>query len=603
MPKRVRSYRRLLIFFNVISCLMLLVFALIIFQQAKKNEHYDDWVIHSYEVVRTAHRIVNNAFETESAYRGYFLTGSGQFLHQVPLLETAINMDLGRLEKLLANNQDQQENLANIKTQFEHFKNMQDRQREIYVIGGASGLLVNDIQESQRLMNNLQQDLEKFISTELTHLQRRIATGKQEQIYHVSTIIIGTAISIIGLVVANALIVLLMSFGTSTARRLQDIEQLYGLVMQSMSDGLFDYDPVTKQIVYSSTYRQQLGYTVEELPDSVEKSFNQILHPDDFERVWAETRDYMERKIPVYSIAYRLRHKDGRWLWILARGVGTWDKDGKIIRLVGIHTDITAQKKTEEELRELNSEMETFTYIASHDLRSPLVNLKGFTKELENSLSEVKSGIQKAIAELPEPEQKKFRQALDVDIPESIDFIKNAIERMDMLTGAILNLSRIGRRVYKPTLVDMTDLITRYVQSQNYELSRNNTKIDIQPLPQVYADQLALEQIFGNVIDNAIKYLDPSRAGEIKVYSVENPTEHVFVVQDNGRGITANEHSKVFDLFRRARNAGNVRGAGMGLTFVKTAVRKMGGRIWYESQLDHGTMFYITLPKNSIAQG
>jgi signal transduction histidine kinase len=115
-------------------------------------------------------------------------------------------------------------------------------------------------------------------------------------------------------------------------------------------------------------------------------------------------------------------------------------------------------------------------------------------------------------------------------------------------------------------------------------------------LPVILSDAVALEQIFSNLLDNAIKYLEPSRKGSIAISFEILSDEITFSVRDNGRGIEGPDRHKVFEIFRRARNVGDERGLGMGLAYVKTTLRKMGGVIWFESGIESGTVFYFRLP-------
>lgn len=597
MYNKINSQKKLIAVLSILACVMLTIFAMVVLQQTKKNENYDAWVIHTYEVLRTASRIVNNISEIESSYRGYFLTSSEAFLVPVSVLQNGVYADLERLEKMVVDTPEKIVVVHSLQDLFNRYKNLQEIQRQIYVDAGSSGLFIADIKQSQKLMNVLKIELERFISEELKNLTRRIDLRKTEQFYHVSTIVSGAAISVLGLIATTLIIIMLISKSAKTARRLHDIEELYSVIIESTNDGVYDYDVVNDKMIFSATYEMQLGYDANELPEQMKENFRQLVHPDDYQRVIDTAILYMDRKISKYSVDYRMKHKEGYWLWMLDRAVGTWNKEGKLVRMIGIHTDITAQKKQEEALRELNAELESFTYIASHDLRSPLVNLKGFAKEIDNSMQEVKEVHHRIEDMIPKSDYQALTKAVEEDIPEALSFIDTSVERMDSLTNAILNLSRIGRRVYKPALLDMNDLVKRCLKNLQYETNENNIQMIVSEVPDVYADPLAMEQIFSNILDNAVKYLSKDRQGEIHISALETQNETIYAIRDNGRGIQDRDKEKIFDIFQRARNSGDVRGAGMGLAFVKASVRKMGGRIWFESELDKRTTFYIALPR------
>lgn len=265
-------------------------------------------------------------------------------------------------------------------------------------------------------------------------------------------------------------------------------------------------------------------------------------------------------------------------------------------RLVGARTDITAQKKREEDLKQLNADLEGFTYIASHDLRAPLVNLKGFALELQHAMGQIRPLLERACSNISPADRKIFAQVFEKDMPEAIGFVQSSVDRMDKLTGAILDLSRIGRREYHMQIIDTGALVRRCLDVLTYEISSRQIEIVCSTLPAVVSDPMALEQVFGNILENAVKYLQPGRPGHIDVSALVTPTETIFAVKDNGRGISEGDEKKVFDIFRRAGNVGDIRGAGMGMAYVRAALRRLGGRIWFQSTPGKGTVFYVSLP-------
>lgn len=402
-----------------------------------------------------------------------------------------------------------------------------------------------------------------------------------------------------GLLLVNAVILALIMRTRQAEGDLRESEDRFRIVLHSINDGIYDYNVSSGSIYYSSSYKAMLGYTHEEHPDSLE-SFNRLLHPDDYEKTWETFRCYASREIPDYSNVFRLRHKDGGWRWILSRGVGLRDKSGRMVRLIGTHTDITEQKEREERLKNMNADLESFTYIASHDLRSPLVNLKGFASEIEMDISHARQLIAKLSADTGSPEAGELERLLTEDIGESLHFIRSSVEKMDRLTSAILDLSRIGRRELCPEKVDTRKTIQRSLDTLRYEIDERGIEITLGELPDITVDPLSFEQIVGNILDNAVKYMDPSRSGRIEIEGAVLSAETQFSIRDNGLGIAEEDRPKVFDIFRRAGNSFGVRGAGMGMAYVKAAVRRLGGRIWFDSMPGQGTTFHFTVPHRAV---
>jgi signal transduction histidine kinase len=262
------------------------------------------------------------------------------------------------------------------------------------------------------------------------------------------------------------------------------------------------------------------------------------------------------------------------------------------------------------DLREANDEIQRFAYIVSHDLRSPLVNIMGFTSELE----ELRNNIFRRIAALAqaeieprpvpaadaEPELHGQDQQLSADFSEALGFIKSSIAKMDRLITAILNLTREGQRRFEPVRIDTRELIEGIVKTLAHQADEARAEIRLAPLPPVVSDRLALEQIFSNLIDNAIKYLKPGVPGEIAVRGRTKLGFAVFEISDNGRGIDPKDHQRIFDLFRRAGTQDRP-GQGIGLAHVRALVRRLGGTMSVSSELNHGSTFTITLPINWTA--
>ncbi len=273
-----------------------------------------------------------------------------------------------------------------------------------------------------------------------------------------------------------------------------------------------------------------------------------------------------------------------------------------------LNLEVTVDERTAD-LREANNEIQRFAYIVSHDLRSPLVNIMGFTSELEELRTDIFkriAALQRAVASVPpspvgegeaEPVLEGEDRQLLQEFSEALDFIKSSIAKMDRLISAILNLTREGRREFEPVRIDTRELIEAIVTTVAHQAAEAEAQIRIEPLPEITSDRLALEQIFSNLIDNALKYLKPGVPGDISIRGRTKLGFAVFEITDNGRGIDPKDHQRIFDLFRRAGTQDRP-GQGIGLAHVRTLVRRLGGTMSVSSELDRGSTFTITLPIN-----
>ncbi|WP_404365605.1 CHASE3 domain-containing protein [Sphingomonas sp. MMS24-J45] len=248
------------------------------------------------------------------------------------------------------------------------------------------------------------------------------------------------------------------------------------------------------------------------------------------------------------------------------------------------------------DLTRANEEIQRFAYIVSHDLRSPLVNVMGFTAELEGAIAPLGELVARAEERAPDIVSEEARLAAREDLPEAIGFIRSSTQKMDRLINAILKLSREGRRVIAPEPLDLTAMIDGIADSLTQQLHQRGAEIIVQqPLPGIVSDRLAIEQIFSNLIENAVKYLDPKRAGRIEVRGKREGARVTFEIADNGRGIAPHDHQRVFDLFRRSGNQDQP-GEGIGLAHVRTLAYRLGGVIDVASELGQGATFRLTLP-------
>lgn len=250
------------------------------------------------------------------------------------------------------------------------------------------------------------------------------------------------------------------------------------------------------------------------------------------------------------------------------------------------------------DLMRANEEIQRFAYIVSHDLRAPLVNVMGYTSELEQAGKVVDKAI--ADAEKTRAVDAAVVMAVREDMPEAIGFIRASTEKMDRLINAILKLSREGRRNLAPETLDMTAMAQGIANSVHHQTEASGARIEVQPLPEIESDRISMEQIVGNLIDNAVKYLDHGRPGEI-VVSGEDVAGGwvVYRVADNGRGIAPRDHERIFELFRRSGKQDRS-GEGLGLAFVRNSVRRLGGTIDVESELGKGSTFLLKFPKRLI---
>ncbi|WP_321928358.1 sensor histidine kinase [Paraburkholderia guartelaensis] len=250
-----------------------------------------------------------------------------------------------------------------------------------------------------------------------------------------------------------------------------------------------------------------------------------------------------------------------------------------------------------ENLRQQTQENEMFIHGVSHDLRAPLVNLQGFSRELNHACIDLRERIAKSSLSLEA--RARIERTINEDIGEALRYLQTAVLRASHIIDALLRLARVGRVEYRRQRVSVQELVQRVVDAMHASIRARGAQVSVQTLPDVWGDPTALEQVFANLIGNALNYLDPARDGRVEIGTAHAPpgveSLQIFYVRDNGLGIPEVGLPRLFQAFQRMH--GNVApGEGIGLALVRRVVERHGGRVWVESTEGEGTTFYLTLP-------
>jgi len=393
-------------------------------------------------------------------------------------------------------------------------------------------------------------------------------------------------------------------------------------ILDIAEDGIVTVNPRQEIVLFNRGASKLFGFA----PEEVLGQHLNILIPNTYHAVHQGHMEAFARS-PVVSRqmsergAVMGRHKDGSEfpieITISRSGAGGDTLFTAIIR------DVTERKQYEEtilrlnqglearvrerteelaernlQLLQKNEEIETFVYSVSHDLRSPLVNLEGFSEELALTVRDLRKML--GDDRTPVDVRQKAEAILEGGMMESVQFIRAAMGRLSRIIDALLRLSRAGRVEYHARFVNPTPIARRVVASMHRTVEERGAIVVVDELPPAWADPLAIEQVFANLIGNALVYLDPSRPGriEVGVHEEESGDEFVtYYVRDNGLGIPAAYLPRLFRAFQRL-HADRAQGEGMGLAIVRRVLERVGGRIRAESTPGEGSTFYFTLPRN-----
>ena len=266
---------------------------------------------------------------------------------------------------------------------------------------------------------------------------------------------------------------------------------------------------------------------------------------------------------------------------------------GAVQFMANVSLDITERKRAEDVISAKNQELENYLYIASHDLRSPLVNIQGFSQRLQKQMDLIKVALEDCT--LP-PAAKADIDAITGDgIPKTLNFIFSSVIKMDTLLNGLLHISRTGRALMTINEIDINRLFQTIIANFNFHLTQLGATITAKDMPSCYGDENLLSSLFSNIIANAIKYHDKNRRLVIEVTAQKQLRKVIYSIRDNGLGIEPRHLEKIWDIFYRVDSTLADAGEGLGLSIVKIIAEKHKGRVWVESAIGKGSVFYVEL--------
>lgn len=360
-------------------------------------------------------------------------------------------------------------------------------------------------------------------------------------------------------------------------------EERYRLISSVTSDYVFSNVQNEKgEIILNwvaGAFEQISGYTVDEF--NARGGWVSTIHPDDIEKD-AHDMEQLHRNEAVVS-EVRTIHKDGSIRWVRNYVHPLWDSQkGELVGIYGAVQDVTERKRIEQErenlIRELeakNAELEQFTYTVSHDLKAPLITIRGF------------------LGYLSQDARSRNIERLEGDIRR----ISEAADKMQKLLNDLLELSRVGRVMNEAVEIDLDQLVIEACQLVHGRLQERGVELKVKnPLPKVFGDHQRLLEVFQNLIDNAAKFTIGQDQPRVEIGQATSKHEGfaTLYVRDNGIGIASQFHEKIFGLFNRLNPS--IEGTGVGLPLVKRIVEFHGGEVWVESAAGEGATFYFTLP-------
>ncbi len=376
---------------------------------------------------------------------------------------------------------------------------------------------------------------------------------------------------------------------TAAQSKLRSSQERLALALKAGRAGTFDWD-IRNNINHWSPEIEELYRVPQGKFGGTFEAWEGLVFPEDLAAAKAAIEASL--KSGAFFCEWRVRRSDGGTMWLAASAIVLFGNDGAPERMIGVNVDITPRKAAETEVRRLNAELEqrvvertaqleeankdleSFAYSVSHDLRTPLRAIDGFSRIL----------------------LEDYADKLDAEGQRVLNVVRDSTVKISRLIEDVLSFSRTGRAAIQPAPVDMAALVRDTIaDALAPALAERKAAIDIGELPETRGDKAMLQRVWMNLLDNARKFTAPKADARIEVGATAVDGETVYFVRDNGVGFDMQYAGKLFGVFQRLHGA-EFPGTGIGLAIVKKIVTKHGGRVWAEGKVGEGATFYFTLP-------
>jgi PAS domain S-box-containing protein len=379
-------------------------------------------------------------------------------------------------------------------------------------------------------------------------------------------------------------------------KQVSESEQRFRTLADSVPMMVFMIEP-NKNINVNYWNETWLTYTGQTFEQAIGRAWDGIVHPDDVPGVIDIFIPAIEKRESYVIPAIRLKRADGQYRWHMFKGNPRYLADGEFMGYVGVGIDIHDQKMTEEKLEELvnqrteelqrsneelkrsNQNLEEFAHAASHDLKEPVRKILFYTAQLK----------------------ERFISTLNVPTLKAFDRIETATLRMRMLIDDLLVYSHVSVKPHEKEIVDLNQKLQRVLEDLELDIEEKNAFIEVHHLPVVKGFRRQLQQLFQNLVSNALKYSKKDIAPHLIIHASETTKDHeryhVISITDNGIGFDEKYAGQIFEIFSRLHSKSEYAGTGVGLSIVKKVVANHDGFIEVESKPGVGSTFTIYLPQ------
>ena len=356
-------------------------------------------------------------------------------------------------------------------------------------------------------------------------------------------------------------------------RETEKAKERFRFMAESMPQKIFTATPSGDVDYFNQQWTEFTGLSFEQI---MNWGWTQFIHPDDLEENLRTWRHSIETGEP-FHFEHRFRRFDGVYRWHLSRVHALRDAQGNISLWIGSNTEIHEQKEKEEALRRANYDLEQFAYSASHDLQEPIRNVAVYSELVA----------------------KRYYGLLDADGRQFLGFLTEGGRRLATLINDLLAYTKAGVVEADPAPVDSLAVLKHTLSGLAEAIRENDAAVTYDDLPEVPMGETHLQQVFQNLISNALKYRTED-SPRIHISAADVGGSWQFSVQDNGIGIGSQYKEKIFGLFKRLHRDQKYDGTGIGLAICQRVVERYGGRIWVQSAPGQGSTFFFTIPRHAV---
>ncbi len=544
------------------------------------------WVAHTRIVLEELDAILFNLTSAEMDLRGYILTGEAPYLKSYEDDIGRMHKNVKKLHELTIDNPKRQDALHRleplIKKKLAAFQGQIDIRRRQGLAASTEAIRTDTGKPLMDLIRALVLEMRKEEELLLTERSEAALAGYEKT---KAVIVLGNISAFLFLFAAGFIINREINRRNQAEEEFGSSEERFRLIVENIVDyAIFMLDPEGHVISWNNGAERIKGYRVDEI---LGRHFACFYPREDIER--GKPQDELKAAAAAGRTEDEGRRvrKDGTTFWANALITAIKDKNGNLRGFVKITRDMTKHEETLEEIRQLNvhlegrtaqlsaanAELEAFSYSVAHDLRAPLRQIAGFSKILTE---------EHAVELLPAAVRY-------------LEKIQEGAEQMGHLVDDLLNFARVGQQALSYATTSLNSIVQSAIEELETEGAGRDIEWRIDDLSTVECDPVLIKQVFVNLLSNALKYTRKRERALIYIGQTILNNQPILFVRDNGVGFEMKYAGKLFGIFQRLHKARDFEGTGVGLAIVDRIVRKHGGRIWAEAELEKGATFFFTL--------